>query len=172
MKKRFWIGYILLLAASFASAQDIKSTPASDALVKAAKEATEAEKSFNDLMQQARTGLTETQKTTSQKIKTDNQKLWDDVKQDKKYKARIDDLDRMQKQLDEAATNAQKDFNAKSMPLQQTIASDAALIAGLAPVVLADSNLPDTTTTFTYGGITFTKDAKTQKWTVPAETKK
>jgi len=152
----------VLLFSSFSLAQapsnvSVKSSPASDALVKAAQELVTEQKSFDTMISQARSASEASQKSLQAEIQKANAELQAELKSDKKYKGKLNKIDTMLKQLQSSQQEAQSKFTQESSPIQSAIYKDKALIEGLSPVVRKENNLP--------ADATF--DPVTQKWTSP-----
>lgn len=133
----------------------VKSSPAEDALVKAAKEAASSQRAYDTLLQQARSGLESNQKDIAKQLTDVQNDLNAKLKEDKKYKPLVDKIIALQQQLSDASKTAQNNFSQQSGPLQQQLNTDNALIKGLIPVVRQENGLPET--------VKF--DSNTQKWT-------
>lgn len=133
----------------------VKSSPASDALVSAAKEMTDEKKSYDTALGQARTTLESSQKTLGEQLQAAQKDLNEKLKADKHYSPALANIETLQKQLAELQSQAQQKFSQASGPISNKISTDKALISGLIPIVRKENNLPDTTTF----------DPATQKWT-------
>lgn len=150
----------VLFLSSLAMAQTpvtVKSTPASDALVKTAQDLQTSQKSLDTLLQQARTTLDASQKSLQSDIAKANADLLAELKADKKYKDKLTAIDAMQKQLQAVSQQAEQKYQQESGTLQNEVNKDKALIEGLTPVVRKENDLP--------AAATF--DPATQKWTAP-----
>lgn len=140
----------------------VKSSPASDALIAAAKEATEEQKSFDTALQQARSSLDSSQKQLSTQLQDAQKDLNEKLKADKKYAPMLANIETMQKQLADLQSQAQNKFAQSSAPISNKIAVDKTLIDGLVPIVRKENGLSDTATF----------DPATQKWSTPKEAEK
>lgn len=155
----------LLLASSFAFAQDkpkpvdVKSTPASDALVAAAKESKTERDSIETIRQQAISTLQSSQKSLGDELTSTQKQLTEDLNKDKKYKPMVDKIADLQKKIQDLGQTASAKFNKDTGEIQVKIASDNALINGLVPIVKKENGLPDDAVF----------DQNTQKWTVPTK---
>lgn len=155
---------ILILAAStLAGGQTItvKSSPAEDALVQAAKDLSAEQQTVNTARQQAINSLNASQKDLQQQLQATQKELTDKLKADKHYAPLMDKIDTLQKQLQEAGAQAQQEFNQKAGPIRSKMNTDSALIIGLIPVVRKENGLPDTAIF----------DPVTQTWKNPAAKK-
>jgi hypothetical protein len=135
----------------------VKPSPASDALVTAAKEMTDSQNAFDTALQQARNGLEMTQKSLANQLQAAQKDLSDKLKSDKKYAPALANIETIQKQLNDLQNKTQQNFTQSSAPIQNKIAINKTLIDGLIPIVRKENNLPDTATF----------DASSQKWTTP-----
>lgn len=142
----------------------VKSSPASDALVHAAQELATQQKSYDTILNQARSGMEANQKTLQADIQKANADLLAELKADKKYKDKLDAIDALQKKLNTVGEQAGQKFQQDAGPIQNVINTDKAVIDGLIPVVRKENDLPPTATF----------DSATQTWTdtKPVEPKK
>lgn len=124
-------------------AQEIKQTPASESLMAIAKEMSESKRAVDVSMQQARSTADANQKTLRDEFALKNSSLVKDLRADKKFGARMAELDVLQKQINGAAEKAQNDYNTNAMPIVQKIQQDSAQIQVLVPIVRRESGLPD-----------------------------
>lgn len=136
-----------------------KSSPAEDALVKASKEAIDLQKKITDAQNDAQNAARVNQKNLMTQFNAKQKDLIDKLKADKKYKPMVDELDALQKQMDDLRINAQSRFYQQFGQIQQQIASDNLLVNGLIPVVRKENNLPDEAVF----------DKSNQTWSVPAK---
>jgi gamma-glutamyl:cysteine ligase YbdK (ATP-grasp superfamily) len=153
----------LLLASSFAAAQQaapvaVKPTPASDALVAAAKDAAQEAKDFQAAMDGANAVMAADQKALTAHLADLAKQLDAQLKADKRYKGLLDQISATQNQLKEGGQAAQAKFDAKAGPIQAKLATDQSLMDGLEPVVRKENGLPDTAKF----------DRATQTWSAPA----
>jgi hypothetical protein len=139
-----------------------KSSPASDALIAAAKEMKEEQKAFDTALTQARSSFDISQKSLLTQIQEAQKDLNDKVKADKKYAPLIEKISTLQKQGQDLQQHAQTQFAQSANPLQSKIASDKALIEGLIPVVRKENGFPDNAAF----------DPATQNWSVPKAVEK
>ena len=155
----FWAG-----AMAFAqTAATVKPSPASDALVHAAQDLATAQKSYDNILNQARSTMDASSKALQQQLNDANKTLLDQLKADKKYKDELAKIDGLQKQMQGLNADASQKFNQNAAPIQNEIGKDKALIDGLIPIVRKENDLPAT--------VTF--DTATQKWSnAPATAKK
>jgi DNA repair ATPase RecN len=165
--KSILFAFALLGTSVIAFGQDItiKPSPASDALVAAAKEMNEEQKAFDTAIQQARNTLEASQKQLGAQLQAAQKDLDDKLKADKKYAPLVDNIHTLEKQLADLQQQAQIKFSQSSAPMSSKIATDKALIDGLVPIVRKENDLPSTATF----------DSATQKWSgvdKPAEVKK
>lgn len=121
----------------------VKSSPAEDALVGASKDAIESRKKFDQMSQDAQNGLFVNQKKLVDDLTAKQKAMIEKIKADKKYKAMIDEIDGLQKQLQNMQGDVRGRFAQQTAPLQQKIASDNAAVETLIPIVKKDNNLPD-----------------------------
>lgn len=133
----------------------VKSSPAEDALVKAAKDVATKQQAYDAMLQQARGTLESNQSAIAKKLTDAQNDLNTKLKADKKYKPIVDNIIALENQLSDASKTVQNSFNQESGTLQQSINTDRALIKGLVPVVRQENGLPDTADF----------NANTQKWT-------
>jgi DNA repair ATPase RecN len=165
MKKVSGIIAILFAAATILSAQatdlTVKDTPASQALIQAAKEQAVDQAAFNTKLQQARYSLDTSNKAPSDQLTAAQKDLEAKVKSDKKYKPLFDKIAALQKQLTDNNSKAQSDFAKDTGPIQQRVQSESRQIQALLPIVRKESGLPDNAT----------YDPATNKWVVPAAKK-
>jgi hypothetical protein len=157
---------LLLAAPSFAQAPKaeaappvtpvilVKDTPASKALISAAKDAAETQKNFDNALLQAKSGLDVSQKNLSSSLDAKTKDLHDKLLSDKKYAEAVKEIDTIQNQIQNLSKTANTKFQEQSGPLQQKIATDTALINGLIPVVRQENELKATDVF----------DAATQAW--------
>jgi len=122
----------------------IKDTPASEQLIKIAKEFDDLTKSMDTVRQQALSTFDTNRRQLLDALDKAQKELHDKLKDDKKYKSMLDNIDTIQKQLTDYGTHANQEFAAKVGPIQQQLNSDSAMIGGLTPVVRKENNLPDT----------------------------
>lgn len=135
----------------------VKSSPAEDSLVSMAKQAQDAQKAINDILQQARASLDAKNKPIQDQMKS----------RAAKYQKQIDDLNAkiadankdLQAQLNVNVSTAQQDFQTKTAALQHDAVSDQTLEA-LENIVRKEADLP--------ASATF--DKTTQQWSVPKTT--
>jgi Skp family chaperone for outer membrane proteins len=138
-----------------------KSSPAADALVAAAKEAAEGQKSLDVIIKDISAQLTAAQKSDQDQIVALKKSLDEKLKADKKYKPLIDQLDVLQTDLNSSQQKFQVMFNQKAGPVQQKVATDNALVQGITPVVRKENGFsPDTVF-----------DVATQTWKAPVKPK-
>lgn len=135
----------------------VKQSPASDMLVQLAKDHAANSKALELKFQQARAALDQSNKSMQDEIAAANKALTDDLRQDKKYKGRLEHIDDLQKKLADNGTAANAAFVKDVGPLQQKVSQEAGQLEELEKVVKAENNLPD--------GATF--DLATGKWTEP-----
>jgi hypothetical protein len=156
MRKYFWPVLILL---SFASllAQQPKSTPASDALVAAAKDKIGEQKALDNAMQQAKSSFDQSQKSLTAAHDALQKKLRDQLKADKKYADLIGQLETIEKQASEAGQEASNNFRKIAGPLNAKVADNSAVIQSLIPIVKKENGFPDSATF----------DEATQTWKIP-----
>lgn len=154
------ISFLVICAVSM-SAQTVKSSPASDALNHAAKDAVTEQQSFDVMLNQAKSSADASNKALQSKLGELNKALLDQLKADKKYKSQLEEIDTVQKQLQTLNQTATQKFQQEAGPIQNAIGRDKALIEGLIPIVRKENDLPDTAT----------YDQSTQKWTTPAAKK-
>lgn len=151
---------LILLFSTVAVAQTpvtVKSSPASDVLVKTAQDLQIQQKSLDTILTNAKAGLEINQKSLQEQINKANADLLAELKADKKYKDKFAAIDVMQKQLQTTTQNAQQKFQQDSGVIQNEVNKDKALIEGLTPIVRQENNLPDTAMF----------DSSTQKWSTP-----
>ena len=146
----------------------VKATPASDALTHAAQNLSMEQKSFDVLLNQARSTMDANQKSLQSQLLKANTDLLAELKADKKYKDKFSAIEAMQKQIQSVSQQASEKFNQDANPIQNEIAKDKALIEGLTQIVRKENDLP--------ASASF--DVATQKWTIssaadkPSEAKK
>lgn len=145
-----------------AEAVAIKPSPASEALIAAARSIQEEQKSLTEAFNQARSTLDLNQKTLQQSLTKSQNDLAAQLKQDKKYKDEMAQIDVLGKQIQDAGNKAQEDFQTKARPLQSQLASNTALLNGLLSVVRKENGLPDSATF----------DTATQTWHIPENASK
>ena len=138
---------------------DVKSSPASDALIAAAKEYTSSQAALDTMRQQAMSALQQNQKALQDQLTAAQKSLDDKIRADKKYKSEFDNIANLQKQLTDINTTANTKFGQQASPLMQKINTDKPLMDGLIPIVRKENNLPDNAAF----------DEKTQTWSVPAK---
>lgn len=151
---------LVLLFSTVAVAQTpvtVKSSPASDVLVKTAQDLQTQQKSLDTILTNAKAGLETGQKALQAQINKANTDLLAELKADKKYKDKFAAIDAMQKQLQATTQQAEQKFQQDSGVIQNEVNKDKALIEGLTPIVRQENNLPDTATF----------DSTTQKWSTP-----
>lgn len=124
----------------------IKSSPTEDALIQAAKDYGIESKAYNDAYQQARSAADAGQKDLQKQFQDAQKSLMDKLKADKHYAPLLDNLNTIQKQIQEASSVAGQEFQKKAGPIQNKMATDNALIQGLIPIVRKENGLPDTAT--------------------------
>ena len=124
----------------------VKDTPASQALIEAAKSQAADQTVFNTKLQQAQYTLDASNKALTEQINAANKDLNDKLKADKKYKPLIDKLTDLQKQLSDNGTKATTSFTQEVAPLQQKIQTESSTIQALLPVVQKENGLPKTVT--------------------------
>src|SRR5277367_4805577 len=129
--------------AAYAQTITVQSSPAEDALVKAAKEYSDANAALTTMKNQAITTLNQNQKTLQDQIAGAQKALNDKLKADKKYKGDFENLADLQKKLGDVGTKANTDFGQQSAPLMQKVNMDKPLIDGLIPIVRKENGLPD-----------------------------
>lgn len=140
----------------------VKSSPASDVLVKTAQDLQIQQKSLDGILAQAKVGLETGQKALQAQIAKGNADLLTELRADKKYKDKLAAIDAMQKQLATLSQQAEQKFQQDSGPIQNEINKDRALIDGLTPIVRKENDLTEAATF----------DQATQKWTEPKVTPK
>lgn len=124
----------------------VKSSPAEDALIQAAKDYNIESKAYNDAYQQARSAVDASQKDLQKQFQDAQKSLMDKLKADKHYASMLDALNAIQKQMQDSNTVATQTFQQKAGPIQNKMARDNALIQGLIPIVRKENGLPDTAT--------------------------
>lgn len=147
------LGMALCVASAFGQVT-VKSSPAADALVSAAKDLSTEKKSLDVALQQARSTLDTSQKAIKDQLTALQKDLNDKLKADKKYAPDLDKMEKLQKQLQDSGNEATNKFNQVGGPISTKVAQDQALIDGLIPVVRKENGLPDTATF----------DVETQTW--------
>lgn len=148
---------VLNQAAQTPTSVTVKPTPASDALVKAAQDLQTEQKSYDTILQQARTGAEANQKSIQADIQKANADFAAELKADKKYAAKLAAIEAMQKKLQAVNQQAEQKFQQDAGPIQGEINKNKALVEGLTPVVRKENDLPNAATF----------DPATQKWTTP-----
>lgn len=143
MKGRLVILSFVLVGGALAQAPppSVKPTPASDALVIAAKDQATSQASLDTILNQARTTINTNSKQLQQTIAVKTDDLQKKLKEDKKYAPMIAEIEKLQADFKSLQSNAQADFNKQTMPIQQKIASDGALIDGLVPIVAKENGI-------------------------------
>lgn len=136
------------------AAVTVKSSAAEDALVQAAKDLQADQQTITQLIAQARATSDSEQKDLQQQIAAKNQALLEKLRADKKYKPFLDELDGLQKQLQQEQVHLQETFGPRIQAAQVKIQQDQALVNGLIPVVRKENGLPDSAVF----------DAATQTW--------
>ena len=157
MKCLFAAPFFLVSILAVGQTVTVKSSPAVDALNHAAQDLATEQKSFDAILNQARSSMDASNKQLQDKLQELNKALLDQLKADKKYKDQLAAIDAVQKQLSGLNADASQKFNAQVAPIQNEIGKDKALIDGLIPVVRKENNLPDAATF----------DSVSQKWTAP-----
>lgn len=155
---------IFAIAAATLSAQaplTAKSSPASDALVAAAKEQATSQKSLDTILQKLRSELISQQQKDQTDIQAKNKALLDKLKADKHYAPMLAEIDNIQKDLNAIQQKFQNAFNQEAGPAQQKLQADNSLVSGLVPVVRKENGFPDDAQF----------DAATQTWKVPQPAK-
>lgn len=122
----------------------VKKTPASDALVQAAKDVVSEQASFDTGFKQAGSLLEPKQKAQSERLTALNKKLLDQLKTDKKYKAMLDEIETLQKEITQTAQIAQADFDKGYGVIHNKLVVDQTLVQSLVPIVRKENDLPDT----------------------------
>jgi hypothetical protein len=140
----------------------VKPSPASSALMEAAKDLPVQQKMFDDRLNQARFTLDATQKSLRDQIASAQKALEDRLAGDKKYAADVAKIKTMVQQLTDSSKDAESKFQQSANTIQDKIKADRNMIAGLVPVVRAENNLPATAVF----------DEKTQTWSDKPEVKK
>jgi ABC-type transporter Mla subunit MlaD len=141
---------------------EVQDTPASQALVKTAKELAETRTALDTAHQQAQSALDQNKQSLQKALNEAFADLNAKLKDDKKYKPMMDRIETIQKQINTADSEANATYQQKVGPLLQKLNVDKPLVDGLIPIVRDESKLP--------ANATF--DEKTQKWTVPKDAKK
>lgn len=163
MKKSVVLALMLAASTAFAQTkQTPKASPASDALIQAAKELQAEQKNYNDGFQQAKTTLDASQKQINDQLQAKSKDLSEKLKADKKYKPMLDEIEALQKQLASVGQDAQTKFNQRYGTAQTKLTTDGSIVTTLTPVVRKENDWPDTATF----------DPATQTWTVPDTAKK
>lgn len=155
---KFLLAPALFLSA-FAAGQTVtvKPTPASDALIHAAQDLGTETTAMDTLKKQTDSTVDSSQKAIFDDLKKANEELVTELKADKKYKDKWDNIQKLQGQLQDAAKTIYAKAGQEAAPIQNAIGKDRALIEGLIPIVRKENDLPE--------GTTF--DSATQKWTSP-----
>lgn len=130
----------------------VKSSPAEDALIKSAQQMDEISKTYNTLLQQARTTLDAQNKPLLDEIKTRSKKWQDKIDADTKD---------LKTKIDANTVAAQTQFQKETAPLQAKAVSPDTIKA-LEGVVKEEQNLP--------AGAHF--DLNQKKWVMTPEVKK
>lgn len=142
-----WAGAALGQAAlpPAAATVTVKSSPASDALMVAAKDLQSSQRTLEVASQQAKATMDASQKALNDQLIAITTDLNKRVRADKKYSADFEKIDSLQKQLQTTAQQAQQKFVTDYGPIQQKVATDNAVINGLVPVVKAENGLDEKT---------------------------
>lgn len=156
MKMRGILVVFVMALCEIAGAQSptVKPTPASETLVKTAKEMATNKVNFQNALNQARTTLDASVKQLQEEVNAKTKAVYDELKADKKYKDKMAEVDTLQKQLAGLNSTQNTKFQTETMPIQQTISKDSALVDGLIPIVRKENDFPDSATF----------DPETQTW--------
>lgn len=131
-----------------------KDSPALQTLIQLSIDKAADQKAFDIKLQQARSSLDQAQKALNDQLQSEQKDLNGKLQADKKYKPLLDQIADTQKKVNEAGQAAQATFTKDAGPIQQKVATEAAQIEGLIPVVRKENGFPDNAAF----------DVATQKW--------
>lgn len=134
-----------------------KPSPALDSLVSTAKEVAQEKKSFQTILDQARSIIDSSAKQLSDQLSLKNKELLEELKKDKKFGPKLAELETIQKQMSSLSDGQNKKFQAETGPIQQKISVDNAVVGGFVPVVRKENGWSDDTIF----------DVETQTWKKP-----
>lgn len=150
------------LAQATSPAPSVKSTPASETLMRTAKELAAEKVNFQNVLNQARSTADASSKQLMDQFQAKSKDLQDKIRVDKKYGPMLIEVEAIQKQLNSLQQDQQDKFQKATGPIQQKIASDNVLIQGLVPIVKKESGFDDAATF----------DIDTQTWKNASTSKK
>ena len=155
-----FVGLILLAEAATAQgpgAVKVKDTPASQELIQLAKTELSDRSAANAELDKARADLNESTKSINAQIQAAQKDLQEKLKEDKRYKPLLDNIDALQKQLADASQKAEAKFQKEVQPLASDESSIADEISALVKVVRQENSFPPTAQF----------SIETQEWTLP-----
>ena len=140
--------FCLIVASASAQTVTVKSSPASDALVQAAKQEVADQASLDALVKQYREQQSKITTPLQNQLQTVSKELNEKVQADKKYKKYFAQIADIQKKLEEAqkGTGADSALIQQANTLSQKLQSDKAQVEALTPIVRKENGLSDSDT--------------------------